>query len=474
MEENRNGGTTDYDKETFVLDTSLIKPPAMMTDGKKPLAYGFGLSTKRTELFWKNGIMFAEKPWKSLGIIVSGTNHEQTGFFGVNNYHGFEKSAYANLIYQSIIGSTDHKFSTGLSYIYDNYNEGYDQIRFVYNYQDPNLGHAVTMADVVTVSSLTNLTPVVYKWDRTESIPGGFFEYTYSHLNNFSLILGARADYHNKYGLFVTPRTNLRWQINETTIIRGSAGLGYRTANVIAENLSLLTSQRILPNDSVYNSLKQEKAVNYGINFTKTIKLFSRNAEFNLDLYRTDFINQVVVDLDKDPTFAHVYNLDGKSYSNSIQAQFSFEPAKRFTVLTAFRLNDVKQTTDGKLQQRALLPRYKGLITMSYATKFDKWKFDLTGQFNGSSRIAPQDKMPGIIQRSYDKSPEYVIVNCQVTKKFKKNLDVYLGAENLLNFVQTDPLTEPFIPYHTHFDTTMIWGPVVGRVVYGGLRYSFN
>jgi hypothetical protein len=256
-------------------------------------------------------------------------------------------------------------------------------------------------------------------------------------------------------------------------VIRASVGLGYRSANVIAENLSLLTSQRVLPSDSVFNSLKMEQALNFGVNFTKEFTLFKRKAEFDVDFYRTDFLNQVVVDVDKDPTYVYVYNLPkgAKSFSNSFQMQLTAEPVKRFSVLAAFRLNDVMQTTDGKLQPRLLMPKYKGLVTMSYATKFEKWKFDLTGQLNGPSRISPQEKMPPIVQRNYSKSPAYFLMNAQVTKKFKQNFDAYIGAENLLDFVQKDPLTEPFFPYHSHFDTMMVWGPVTGRVIYAGLRY---
>lgn len=474
LEENRNGGTMDFDKQTFILDTSLIKPPAMLPAGKSPLAYGFGLNTKRTEVFWKNGFMFHDKPWKSLGIILSGINHEQTGFFGVNKYHGFEQNFYANFIYQSIINNTNHKFSTGFSYMYDNFNEGYDQIQFIYKYQTLAPGVAPTMSDVITLSPLTNLTPVKYNWDRIESVPGVFFEYTYHYLDVFTFIAGIRGDYHNKYGAFVTPRSNFRWQLNETTVIRGSAGLGYRTANIIAENLSLLASQRILPNDSVYKSVDQEKAINYGINITKEFKFFKRKANFEMDFYRTDFMNQVIIDVDQDPTKVLVYNLDGKSFSNSFQVQLSYEPIDRFSVMAAFRINDVVQTTDGMLMSRLLLPKYKGLFTVSYATKFEKWKFDLTSQINGSSRISPQEKMPGIVRRDYEKSPVYIVVSAQIQKKFKHNIDVYIGAENLFDFLQKDPLTESFIPYHTHFDTTMIWGPITGRVIYAGLRYAFK
>lgn len=466
LEENRNGGTMDFDKDKFTLDTSLIN--------RKALPYGFGMNTKRTEVFWKNGFMFRDKPWKSIGIIFSGINHEQTGFFGVNKYRGYEQNFYANFIYQSIISNTNHKYSAGMSYMYDNFIEGFDQVQLRYKYQNPGLGHAPTMSDVVTLDTLTDLAPVKYNWDRFESVPGAFFEYTYHYLDVLTFIAGIRGDYHNKYGFFATPRTNLRWQINETTVIRGSAGMGYRTANIIAENLSILASQRILPDKAAYHSVGQEKALNYGVNITKDFKILKRETSFEMDFYRTDFINQVIIDMDKDPTQALVYDLDGKSFSNSFQVQLTVEPVDRFSIMTAFRLNDVMQTTDGMLMSRLLLPRYKGVATVSYATKFEKWKFDLTSQVNGPARISPQDKMPGIVRRNYEESPVFVVLSAQVQKKFKHNIDVYFGGENLLDFVQNDPLTEPFIPYHTHFDTTMIWGPITGRVIYGGLRYAFK
>jgi outer membrane receptor protein involved in Fe transport len=142
--------------------------------------------------------------------------------------------------------------------------------------------------------------------------------------------------------------------------------------------------------------------------------------------------------------------------------------------MLAYRINDAKMTICDSLQERMLLNRYKGLVNISYATNFEKWKFDLTGQFNGSARIAPQEQMPEIVRRDYQRTPEYIIINAQITKKFKHDLEVYLGVENLTNFRQKDPITEPFIPYHTHFDTTMAWGPIIGRVIYAGLRFSIK
>jgi hypothetical protein len=465
LEEQRDGGTMDFDKDNFHLDTAEIN--------RMELPYGFGFHTRRTEAFWKNGFLFPGKDWKSLGIIFSGVRHEQSGFFGVNNYRGTENSFYANMIYQSIIDNTNHKFSTGISYLLDDFTESYDQIRFTYVYQTLPDSITPTMDDILTLSPQTDLMPFVNNWDRYESVPGAFFEYTWSYLDKLTWIGGIRADYHNHFGFFVTPRTNLRYQISETSVVRASAGMGYRTANIISENLSLLASQRNLVQKE---PLDQEKAWNYGISFMKEIKLFNRPAEIDLDFFRTDFINQVIVDVETDPTRAQFYNLEegGKSYANSFQTQISAEPVRRLSLLLAFRLNDAKQTINGKLQPKLLQSRYKGLMTVAYETNLEKWKFDLTAQLNGKARIGSQEKMPEIIRRDYETSPVYVVLFAQITKKFSNNFEIYLGGENLTGFIQDDPITEPFIPYHTHFDTMMIWGPITGPVIYAGLRFNLK
>jgi hypothetical protein len=455
LNENRNGGTMDFNKKDFVDDTAAINR------GTEP--YGFGLRTQRAEAFWKNGLMFSGKPYQSLALILSGTWHEQKGFFGINPYSGKQISFYGNLLYSSIIGTTDHKFTTGLSYMYDDYYETYNQKLYIYDYQ---------VSGVMTNEGLFTIHHSVendYNWDRMESVVGAFFEYTYNYKEKLTLIAGVRGDYHNTFGFFVTPRINLRFKFNETTILRGSAGLGYRTANIISENLSLLASQREL---ITIEPLDQEKALNFGLNFIKEFKIFKRKAEFDFDVYRTQFMNQVITDMDSTPVAAYFYNLKGKSYSNSYQAQFSFEPLKRFTALFAFRINDVKTTIDGILQQKPFVNFYKGLVTLSYATKFETWKFDFTTQFNGSARLPDQSKMPEALRRP-QKTPEYIIMNAQITKKFR-SFDIYLGCENITDFRQTDPITEYFRPYHTHFDTAMTWGPVVGRVFYIGFRYKLE
>jgi len=456
LDEDRNGGQMDFRKKDFTNDTTGI------SDNTKK--YGFGVKTKRLEAFWKNGFFFKNHPDASVGIILSGVNHEQKSFYGLNPYNSHERSFYANFLFQTNIKNKHHKIVTGLSYLLDDYRESFLQTQLQYLYQlnqDTSARSLFTLADYRKVN---------YNMNRTEIVPGAFVEYTFNYHDKFTMIAGLRSDYNSLYEkLLVTPRLHLRYKFNESVSLRGSVGKGYRTANVFAENGSIFVSQRELV---FVDKLKQEEAWNYGLNFAWDFKLFGNKADLSLDAYRTDFINQVVVDMDSLPTKVFFYNLDGKSYANSLQAQLTMEPVKRLTLTMAFRLNDVKTTIDGKLREKPFVNKYKGLVTVSYATRFEKWRFDLTGQFNGSTRIPDTQKMPVKLQRA-ENSPAYFSLLGQINRKFKF-FEVYLGGENLTNFTQNDPITEYQYPYHSHFDASMVWGPIVQWSLYAGVRISIK
>ncbi len=405
-------------------------------------SYGLGIKTNRYEGFAKIGYIFPEKKYQSIGLQLSGFDHQQDSYFGLIKYNAHQSNFYSNLIYQSIIGSSAHKFRTGLSLTADKYNELYKTETF----------------------------------KRNEIVPGAFFEYTYTMNDKFSAVAGLREDHNNLYGWFTTPRLNVRYAPLKGTTIRISAGRGQRTANIFAENMGALVSARtvniVSDNENKAYGLKPEVAWNKGISIDQKFKLFERDAMLSFDFYRNDFINQVVADLE-DARQIKFYNLQGKSFSNSFQSELNLIPVKDLDVRLAYRLFDVKTTYGSQLLEKPFTAKNRAFANFGYTMK--SWKFDYTINYVGRKRIPSTAENP-LQYRMPDYSPGYISMNAQVSKSFGKNkaFEIYVGGENLTNYFQKNVIIAADEPFGEYFDASMVWGPVSGRLMYGGFRYKIK
>ncbi|MDP3557024.1 MAG: TonB-dependent receptor [Bacteroidota bacterium] len=408
--------------------------------------YKIGIDNEKWELFSKTGFVFRNKPGTSMGLQLSYLNHDQTNFYGNNNYAGLQKTFYANYIFQGIINTTNNTYKIGASFLNDDVNEKYN----------------------------------LFKYKRIEQVAGTFLEFAHNSNDKFNVVAGIRADYHNYYGLFFTPRLHLRYAFTKNSVARISGGRALRTANVFADNAYLMASSRdwiIESSDlSLPYGLKPEVGYNYGLNFTQKFKINYRDAYITLDAYRTDFINQVVVDVDNNTQQVLIYNLNGPSYSNTLQFEFNMEPRKRFFIKTAYRYVDTKMQFKQGILQKAMVAKHRGFINLSYETKNNHWMFDFTTQYNGVKRLPTTNNSPLIYQREAF-SPEYLNLLGQITyltKINKADFNIYLGVENALNYKQTNPIVSSDLPFNKYFDASMVWGPIYGRMLYIGLRYKIK
>lgn len=400
-------------------------------------AYRINIDTRRYEAFAKFGYLLPNDDDRSVALITNFASHEQKSFYGLRNYDAKQKYFYANLLFQSYIGNLTHKYTAGLSFIYDDFRD------------------ALSVDNIAT--------------DRTEKVAGAYIEYTWLPNENITLQTGLRYDDHNLYGGFVTPRLHFRYQFAPKTTARLAIGSGRRTSNPIAENSFLLASSRSI---EINEELKQEKAWNFGLSLTQYFDLFGRGFTLSADFYRTVFDNQIITDLDNSVDKVRFYNLDGSSWANNYQVELKFAPIDRFDVTTAFRFSDVKADINNEFRRVPYVNRFKGLITTSYATNFNKWQFDFTTQFNGDMRIPSTQANPEQYQRR-EKSPVYALMNAQVTKRFKI-WEIYVGAENLTNYRQKNPIIGASDPFGEYFDASMIWGPIQERKFYVGLRLTIE
>ncbi len=428
--------------------------------------YLIDLRTRRIDGFLKNGYVFDADLNRSIGIITAASYHNQTNTYGSRLWNATQTNAYLNAIFQTefdddardLSDSHTHKLVTGLSVNYDRYNEAYQHI-FSNKEQEQRLSNEVT--------------------------PGIFAEYTYTYKDKLTLLVGLREDYSTHYGFFTTPRMNIRYAPFSWWTLRASAGMGYRTPNGIADNASYLPSNRQY---TLSSTLSQEKALNVGATTAFYIPIGNQELTLSAEYYYIRFLDGVIADLDADIHGVQLINMsqtpDAEWYSHTWQAEASMEILRGWTTTLAFRYMDVKQTTTNPtigellLQDKVLQNKFKGLITMSYQTPLKTWQFDITAQFNGYGRMPIGFSIPSNSKQYYTQDGVvyhkwYPQLLGQITK-YWRSCSLYLGAENMTNFTQDNPIVSAADPTLPDFDGSMVWAPIQGWKIYIGFRWSLN
>ena len=412
--------------------------------------WGSEINTQRLDLATKLGYVFPDMPYQSIGFQNAFNVHDQESYFGLNRYDIRQTSYYSNLIFNSIISNTMNKFAAGLNFTYDLYDE-YILV--------PNIDR---------------------NFDRTDNSVGAFFEYTYDNTRNFSLVAGARVDNHNRLGAFFTPRLHLRYNPWEKAVIRASGGRGKRSANIFAENQQLFASSRVFnisDNGGRIYGLDPEIAWNYGVSLTQGFSLFDMSADVTLDFYRTDFENQAVVDWFASPQQVSFYNLDGKSFANSFQADFNLEIVKHLNVRTAYKFYDIRTDYASGTFERPLQAKHRFFTNLEYATHITdggkQWKFDFTYNWMGKQRLPNTASNPEP-DRLPDYSSPFSLMNAQVTRTFSSTFEMYAGAENLGNYRQDKAILGSENPFGPTFDSSIVYAPVFGQMFYAGLRFKIK
>ncbi|OJJ23141.1 hypothetical protein BKI52_01960 [marine bacterium AO1-C] len=405
------------------------------------LPYGVMFNTRRLEGFTKFGVLPPNNPNQSLGIIVSGIHHIQDSFWGLSDFTGIQDNLSINAIFQTQINDK-HRFSLGGSYVYDRYDQNY-------------------------VERLANTQN--YRWQRTESVPGLFAEYTFEPNEKLAVVTGVRNDFHNLFGNIFTPRMHLKYELATNSIVRLSAGRGFRVANIIPENFGYLISARTL---NAANDLQPEVAWNYGVSWTQKLKVGKREGKLTLDFYRTDFETQIVTDLDANASEVSFYNLTGQAFANSFQIALEYELMKRFDVSLAYKYYDVQSTYNNTLQQTPFIAQNRFFLNLAYATRFDKWEFDLTTQWFGAQRLPNTASKPNEFQRETN-TPDFFLIHAQITRNFR-DWSFYVGSENLGDFRQSNPIIDAANPFGNQFDAGLVWAPIAGRTLYAGLRFTIK
>ena len=379
------------------------------------------------EIGTKTGIL-PDEDQRSIGLQTSFRRHNQEAQFGDKLYNGLQESVYLNLIRDVKINNNTFRY--GLNYNADRFEESFNDSLF----------------------------------NKIDLITGVFSEYNLKIDDYFILVAGFRADYHNNSQYHYTPRVNVKYNPTDDLALRISAGKAFRISNIFVEHSNFLASNRIV---KVMENLLPEVAWNMGFNLTYCFRLFGKEGIINADAYRTEFENQTVVDIEN-PGFLKFYNLNGKSFANTLQIDLGYELVERLNIKLAYKINEVKIEYENRgLLQPPLTPRDRALVNLSYANTSKDWEFDFTTNFVGESRLPAHQEVKDAF------SNPFFVHNSQITKRYD-NIEVYIGAENILNFTQDNPIKIADNPTDENFDASIVYAPINGRMIYLGLRYKLN
>ncbi len=447
LQESRLGGEFDYN-------------PARRDFMMKDNIYGSEILNRGANAYFKVGApvgaaVYDEEEGSELrsniAFVADFDHFDEDAYFGLNDYYGRENSLSMNLMYNHyftptkslIVGASAHFQSIG---------------EWIEN-------------DVPWSMGLTK-----YDLSRGENEVGVYGEYTYTPSDKFSLVAGIRGDYNAYFDrYFATPRAHMKWSVVEGSTIRLSAGLGTRSANVVTDNIGILATGRNIIFDQGVGSAfdRQERALTFGGSFTQQFTLAREDdATLSFDYFRSDFFNQVVVDQEFDADNVHIYSSDGESFTDTYQVDFSWSPVERLDIFATYRYSDSRVTLkrpsgESVTVERPLVGRSKGLLNLQYATPYRRWTFDVTAQINGVMRLPSQSG--DIAEDSY--SPTYPMFYAQVSHRYRK-VDIYAGVENIANYIQDVPIIGADAPFSSAFNSSVVWGPLMGRKFYIGLRYN--
>lgn len=397
--------------------------------------FGAQIRNQDLEVISKMGFFLKNRPEGSIALLSKGKIFNNSTIIGNNQYQGDEKRFYFNSIYSDILGCTSRKIQAGLSLVVAEFNE-----RFINGPMQPK------------------------DFSRLEIIPGAYGEFTWTK-NKFNMIAGFRGDYHNMFGFMPAPRLHIKYSPTKSTDIRLSGGRAWRVPNYVADNLGMLATNRIWVNMA---TLEPEISWNLGGSLVQSFDLGQTPFTFTLDYFHTRFEKQLILDME-DQYFVFLYNLQGTSFSNTIQGELTTEPLQGLELRFIYKFTDVRTTFGGVFQQRMMVPRHRGMFNAGYRTQNKRWEFDFTTSIMGMMRLTHIYNPDGTVEP--EETKPFAVINAQITHVWK-NWDFYIGGENLTNHIQRNAIVGVDNPFGDTFDATRVYAPISGINLYVGFRYK--
>jgi outer membrane receptor for ferrienterochelin and colicins len=417
--------------------------------------YGESIFTRRFEFFGKYQFN------KNLSFQFSFNDHNQNSAYGKILLKADQTIGFGQMVWNKNIAK--HELLMGLAY------------RFTF--YDDNTTATFNDFSSQNMASITHL-PGLLIQNQTQINPYN------------TLLLGIRYDHNSIHGNILTPRIN--YKINnsdKSSILRLSAGTGYRVAQVFTEDHAALTGARKVV---FLDDLNPERSWNANMNFVQ--KFYLRKGaiiDFDFSLFTTHFSNKIIPDYETDPNKIIYDNLTGKSTSNGISLNINLFAQGGLRINVGATYIDTYVEENGIKTVPFLTERFQGVWKVE-----KKWiANDLTLDFTGTNTGALRLPTLGNLDPRPSYSDPFSILNVQLTKTWNNTIEYYGGVKNILNFVPpSNSITRPFDPfdrqvvfdqsgnalptpsnpYALTFDPTYVYTSNQGIRFFFGIRWKYN
>lgn len=279
-----------------------------------------------------------------------------------------------------------------------------------------------------------------------------------SEIHRLVFTISQRLDYIKLEKLFYSPRTTIKYNIDNQWALRLSAGNAYRLPRYYADNISQFYTGA---KNWVSNfNADYESAWTYTLGFVGKPQILLNEWNWSLDANMTDFKDQMVFNTIY-PNGIRTLELSNENAEVfSLQSTLQIPLNRRISLRTGGKYTDSKtEYNEGKLPTRHI-PKWRSMANLEYSSRNKILEINLTGNYIG--------KMP---LYNLTESKPYALLQLQINYN-RRNFEWYGGCENILNYTQHHAIHLSDNPFSQDFDASNVYAPINGIKPYIGLRWK--
>lgn len=297
----------------------------------------------------------------------------------------------------------------------------------------------------------------ISRFDYTYHVPSLFAQDDVTVSPAVAVSVSARYDHHSRYGAFLSPRASALVRPADGWTLRLSGGGGYFAPTPLTEDTEAAGLTRLSRADLD----RAERARTFSADLGRTIG----PVELNLTVFGSQVRHPIVATASGTSSYALVV-LAEPTRTAGAEALVKVQAGEIAVVATHTYVHATEiDPVSGRREIQALTPKHQsGVVVM--------WEREGVGRAGLETYVTGRQRLDDNPFRL--DSPAYVYLGAMAERRVGARLRVFLNAENLADRRQTrfDSLVRPTRRFDGRW-TVNAWAPLEGRVINGGIRWTF-